>query len=103
MKKIIIFSGFLLVVFIFFACAQKSTSVEKPSVSLPLETAQTTGKLEWENKWHQTILDARKEARLTIYTTAGPEARPIIGNEIKNKYGVSLEFISSRVLYFWQY
>lgn len=96
MKKIIVLSGFLLVVFIFFACAQKITPEGKPSLSLPLEKAQTTGKLEWENKWHQTLLDAKKEARLVLYTTAGPEARQIVGNEIKNKYGISIEFMSGK-------
>lgn len=88
--------GMLLMSLILVACA-KNLPLEK---SAPLEISNkatyATEKKAWEAEWDKTIMGAKKEARLTIYISSslGSDARLIVSNEIKNKYGISLELIA---------
>lgn len=68
--------------------------VKTPPVSTPKPAAITQEA--WEREWQKSVSDARKEAKLSIFVTVGPETRTALMDAMKTKYGVDLEFISGR-------
>ncbi len=67
-----------------------------PPAALPPTGGQKSApaaRAAWEQKWEQTVTEARKEGVVSIYTTAwAPETRTGLGQAFKEKFGVNLEF-----------
>ncbi len=50
----------------------------------------------WEQEWAGWLAKAKKEGKLTIYTTAGSEVRQALQNGFSKKYGLEIETVSGR-------
>jgi len=51
---------------------------------------------DWEKKWVQLQADAKKEGRVVIGSSAGPNVREAIKKPLKDKYGIEVEFVTAR-------
>ncbi len=98
-KEILGLVVFLVFLMSFGAC-QISPSPPLPQVtSAPEEAKQAlkaTGKAAWEEEWDKTMLAARKEGRLVVYTSVGSDTRVPISQVFDKKFGISTEYISAR-------
>lgn len=48
--------------------------------------------------WEQLLADAKKEGRVVIGSSAGPNVREAIKKPLKDKYGIEAEFVTARPL-----
>ncbi len=48
------------------------------------------------NQWDTLVAEAKKEGRLTVYTSQRPEARDAITKAVREKYGIEVEFVAGR-------
>lgn len=75
------------------SCNTKSAPVENTSPKMPVEKVAADGKADWEKVWDKTLLEARKEAKVVIYTGVAPITRTEITKGFKRKFeGIDLEF-----------
>lgn len=58
---------------------------EKPAV---------TEKISWQKEWEETLKAARKEGRLNIYITAGPQVRDVLIKEFFEKFGIAADILT---------
>lgn len=73
------------------ASVQPSPLAEsKPGIT---GTGQPSTKADWEQKWENTMIQAKKEGVVSIYHNWRPETR-IILQAFKEKYGITAEFTS---------
>ncbi len=75
-----------------FACSPKSV------LQLPESTATPAliTKVSWEVEWDKVVKEGKKEGWVVIYSTLGSDTRDFLSKALKDKYGISLEFISGR-------
>lgn len=90
MKRIILLFGTLLIASMLFACAPKVKLVA------PVEPVAPVTKVGWEAEWERTLAEAKKEGRLSIYSTVSAEIRGGLQEAFKEKYGIALEFAMGR-------
>lgn len=64
------------------------------SIAEPSATTAAPKAVEWEKKWDDTVAAAKKEGELLIYLNAPSEARTVIPDAFKKKYGITLGVIS---------
>jgi len=50
----------------------------------------------WEQEWASWLAKAKKEGKITIYTTAGSDVRQALQNGFSKKYGIEIETVSGR-------
>lgn len=43
-------------------------------------------------EWDKTLAESRKEGKVIVYSTSGPEVRIPVGQAFKDKYGIPVEF-----------
>lgn len=97
MKRIVLLWGIFLLGISFLACAIKSTPTERPiSAISPVQEPQAAQKEPWEVEWERLLSDARKEARLTIYTILLPDSRTQLHKVFKEKFGIEIEMLAGR-------
>ncbi len=46
----------------------------------------------WQRDWDKTLVEAKKEGKVSLYTTWPPAVRQALTESFKNKYGINLEF-----------
>ncbi len=63
--------------------------------ALPVEVWAATGG-GWEADWRRTLETAKKEGKVTIYTTASSSTRVDLSKAFSQKYGLKLEFVMGR-------
>ncbi|MBI4334022.1 MAG: extracellular solute-binding protein [Chloroflexi bacterium] len=51
-------------------------------------------KSDWEKKWNETLIEARKEGKVIIYNIWGPLVRNAVGEPFSRKYGIEVEWMS---------
>lgn len=84
-----------LVLFLSFsACAPEEGVAAIPSRGTPSPVAVSTEKEAWEVEWQQAIAGARKEGKVSIYSTSGGELRSALVTPLKSKLGLALEWTS---------
>lgn len=93
MKRITLLLGIFLIGAILFGCALNSVPAEKPV--LP-EVALPVVKEGWEKELERALAEARKEGKVTIYSTIGPEPIAAWTKHFKNKYGITVEYVAGR-------
>ncbi len=98
MKRVLlgVILSLLVVALLAGACAQSApTSV--PQATKAAETKGTAAADSgWQAKWDATLAAAKKEGEVVYYTTAGAETRTPIGEAMKNKFGITVEFVTGR-------
>lgn len=85
----ILFSAMILLI----SCAPKAAPLEE---TRPLETSvpgtpsvvQKTG---WEKEFEDTLVKGKKEGRVVVYQTAGPELREAMAKAFFSKYSITME------------
>ncbi len=97
MKLVVLLSVISFTGFIFLACGNQSTFSGNPSLQETTnQVTQTSKKEVWEIEWQKTLESAKKEKKLVIYTTWGPESRVAIQKHFLEKMGINPEFVAGR-------
>lgn len=60
----------------------------------PVSISKPTNTADWQKKWDDTLAAAKKEGELFVYLNAPSEARTVIPEAFKRKYGITLNVIS---------
>lgn len=50
----------------------------------------------WQREWDKTVAEGRKEGKVVLYGTFGPQTRTAIMEEMKKTYGIEVEALSGR-------
>jgi len=69
--------------------------------SMGAATAKASGKVSpvkntWQQEWDQCIARAKKEGRVVVASSVGPEVRSALSKAFTGKYGVEVEFIQGK-------
>lgn len=105
MAKIRILAVSLLLLMLLVSCAPQAsptpTSAQPPSApaAVPVPAAPKTAapaKQPWELEWEKLISLAQKEGSAVVYCSASATTRATLTKAFRDKYGVSLEFVSGR-------
>ncbi len=56
------------------------------------QPGQTAGKPGWQKKWEQTLEAAKKEGKVTVALTGGPEIKNVLQEPFEKKFGIKVEF-----------
>lgn len=82
---------FLSIGLISFSCGQAGT----PTLSPELKTLATkvAPKTNWEQRWENTLAEAKKEGTVMAYVNWRPEIRIAISQAFKQKHGIDVEFV----------
>ena len=80
----------LLSIFAFLLSCSTPSSKTDPEKT-PLATAGPELKASEKGEWQKTLDSARKEDRLMVWFAAGGEARVILINAFKEKFGIELK------------
>ncbi len=91
----IIWLGLAFVLITIWACASIPKPVAPETKKSPEAAATSTEKLGWEAEWERVQREAKKEGKLVLYTTHGPEVRGVITEALK-KYDIPLETVVGR-------
>lgn len=78
--------------FILSSCAQKAAPQAPRAAPVPAPVTKAS----WEAEWDKVVKEGKKEGWVVIYSTLGSDTREFLTKAFKEKYGVSLEFISGR-------
>lgn len=77
------------------ACAPEPSPTVFESEKLPAKIEAPAAAKTWETQWEHVKNEARKEGRLVILTTIGPELRQAFSEAMK-EYGITLEAVIGR-------
>lgn len=88
--RMVIFSLVAVLVFFSVTCAPKAVPSSVPEAA----PALAPGKQAWEVEWERTLVAARKEGSVSLYTAAGTAVREAITKPFQDKYGIALEMVS---------
>lgn len=50
----------------------------------------------WEQDWEKAIAGAKKEGKVIVYSTSGPEVRIPVGAAFREKFGIPVEFVTGK-------
>ncbi|MBI2934869.1 MAG: extracellular solute-binding protein [Chloroflexi bacterium] len=71
------------------ACAAPAAAPVAPAPLTSVPSQAT-----WQQEWEKTLVAARKEGKLVIYITSGPDMQGLLRTAIKDKFGLDIEFVS---------
>lgn len=93
-NKILIITSLLVLLFLT-GCSSGGVPNSGPaSSSAPISSSPAGTKAPWEKEWDNAILSAQKEGKLVITNTAGGTVGNSLAQAFKEKYGVTIEFIT---------
>lgn len=81
----------ILLTLCFEANAASTKATARPQKSLTSSIAP-----DWQKKWSDTVVAAKKEGKLSIYASWGPQVRVALAKAFEEKFGIKLEFIPGR-------
>lgn len=87
-------AGFALSAFALVAACAPSQKTETPIASTQEKAAPV--KSGWEPGWEKAITEARKESKVIVYSTSGPEVRIPVGNAFRERFGIPVEFVTGK-------
>lgn len=94
MRKTVLIS-FVLLFLVSVACAKKiEPSVQESRTAPP--SAVTPAKEAAQSDWDKTVIEAKREGTVTIYSIAGVPTRDAVTRAFEQKYGIKVEFIPGR-------
>lgn len=91
---IMIMSFILLTLLLSLACSRAEKS-KTPVVSIPEKTLPAT-EIGWQQGWEKTVSEAKKEGKVIVYSTSGPEVRIPVGNAFRERVGIPVEFVTGK-------
>ncbi len=90
-------SSYLLFAFALFIFVSCSGEPKAPQFTAQTKINDTEVKKEaWQMQWDKTLIQARKEGRVTIYTDIRPTVRDAWIKNFKDRFGVDIEFVAGR-------
>lgn len=95
MKKIMLLSGIFLMGAMLFSCAQEIVPAEKLESSSQTKPEITT-KESWEVEWEKTLVKARKEGKIVMYTFLAAGTRQALMEGFYKKTGIQVEAVVGR-------
>lgn len=77
------------------------SSIGSPGTTLDKNVQRQVGlplseKAGWEQEWAKSVVGAKKEGIVVLYSTAGALLRNAMGQAIKNRFGIDLDFVAGR-------
>lgn len=94
MKRVVIFYFTL---FFMLSCAPRTFISEesKPETQVSEKLSQTPQE-SWQIKWQNTVDRARREGKVTIYTTTQPQVRDALTQAFMKRFGIILDHVVGR-------
>ncbi len=94
MKKVTIALSLVLLSILAPACAAPEPQVAPTKAPAQKQEASTLPS--WQTDWNTLVAEARKEGKVSLYTSMGTELRNQMGEVLKKNYGLELDFVSGR-------
>ncbi len=91
--QIIIISFILVTLLLFMSCAPVEKT-QAPAISTHEKVV--TAKDTWQQEWDRVVSEARKEGKVIVYSTSGPEVRIPVGSAFRERYGIPVEFVTGK-------
>lgn len=76
--------------------AIKAPAAPQPETGLYSQKSQLETKAPWETEWQNTIVKAKKDGRVVIYSSTGSETRAGLVTAFHDKYGISVDYITGK-------
>src|SRR5450830_1481057 len=75
--------------------ATEAASMKLAAVLPSSKAAALTGTKQqsWQTEWEKTLQAAKAEGKVVMYTTAGSDIRSALTRGIKEKFGLSMDFV----------
>lgn len=100
MKNIALAISLFLINALLFACSTETIPAEKPQlVETASQPSQTDAGLPsggWQAEWEKLVSAAKKEGKLSLYTSIGSNGRDAITEGFQKKYGIDVEYTAGR-------
>ncbi|MBI4333335.1 MAG: extracellular solute-binding protein [Chloroflexi bacterium] len=78
------------------ACARGPTPAGQVTTTPAAARPESGARPAWELDWERTLVAARNEGRVTMYTTQGAEFRTALGEAMARKFSVTLDSLTGR-------
>lgn len=94
MKKVIgqLISGAALLVLLI-ACGSPKETLNQPPAP-KTATSVKDERVSWQQEWDRTLGEAKKEGQVLVYNSLNPEARTLLANAFRERFGINLEFLT---------
>lgn len=98
MKRNIYILATLVIILTFLANCNTQRVVPSPDSKAPPQTEiMVPGAIQsWEREWRDTIAKGQKEGRVLVYTSAGFAVRQDLTRVMKEKFGITVDWVSGR-------
>src|SRR3990167_7263981 len=88
-------SAIVLIFVLTLSCAPKAAQPkETPAPGSNMTTPSAGQKVGWEKDFENTLIEAKKEGKVVVYQTAGPDLREALAKAFFNKYGITVESLT---------
>ncbi|MDO8635214.1 MAG: extracellular solute-binding protein, partial [Dehalococcoidia bacterium] len=79
-----------------FSCAgQEKPALLGETPKLSPTPVSTEAKEAWQKEWDDTMVKAKKEGKVVLYTFVGPQVRTALARAFTQKYGIELEMVAA--------
>lgn len=92
----VVLSGMLALLLTALSCAPNANPAKETPPPLSDISGSTPGvpKQGWEKEFADTLVEAKKEGRVVVYQTAGPDLRDALAKAFYNKFGITVESLT---------
>ncbi len=90
-----IISTIVLIFVLTLGCAPKAAQTKEspPGSNIPAPPSASQ-KVGWEKEFEDTLVEAKKEGKVVVYQTAGPDLRDALAKAFFTKYGITVESLT---------
>lgn len=97
-KPLVVIGCLALVLLLFVSCAPAAPAApaaapQQPGVS-PAPAA-VPAVAPWQKEWDKVMEAAKKEGKVVVYSTGGSETRAVLSKGLKEKFGLTAEFVTA--------
>lgn len=78
----------------FLAACNTASPASQESAKAPQNTSQTAAR-EITDVWQSVIAGSKREGRIVIYSSGGPQMRDAMAKPLKEKFGLDLEYVAA--------
>ncbi|MBI4333225.1 MAG: extracellular solute-binding protein [Chloroflexi bacterium] len=89
MKTVI---GALLASVLLAAACAPAPEAAFPAPAAPSGASSVAARASWQQSWDETVAAAKKEGSVTIYSSNTPETRQMVGDAMRAKFGIRVEW-----------
>lgn len=96
MRNFIILISLLVMVIPLLSCSKELSPVAPPFPEEQKKESIMAERPSWQKEWDRTAAEAKKEGKVVLYGSFGPQTRTAIMEAMKKKYGLDVEAIGGR-------